>query len=352
MILFLPEANTTQAGLLGADKWDEIVANSLKVSDIDHNVSTNLSVGTITGTTVDVNSSDGTNATLPEATTTDAGVLSAAKWDEIVANTAKVDTNIAHNNLTLDAVRTLTVDGTNHLLIDGTTTSNTLRVQGNHTSSEVVKITNVTASGGAAMTLTADSGTENTLKVTNTRAGGGAINAIAESGGVAGSFVTKSASTSSPINVLNVQRLLTTGTAINGLGAFITYSVENDAGSSIQSAKLHTRLSEVGAGVEVADFSIDLINGAGALNTDILKLKGDTGAVSFNYYGSGTHTGTEVYALTVDSSGNIIESSYSGVDTNLGNTNQVIAAARTIDLSGNTLDITEDNAVVNTVFHF
>ena len=31
--LVLPEANTSQAGLLGADKWDEIVANSLHVAD-------------------------------------------------------------------------------------------------------------------------------------------------------------------------------------------------------------------------------------------------------------------------------------------------------------------------------
>jgi hypothetical protein len=66
-------------------KFDEIVLNNAKVS----NVSTNLSEGTTTNTTVDVNSSDGTNATLLEASTTRAGVLSKTKFDEIVANTAK-----------------------------------------------------------------------------------------------------------------------------------------------------------------------------------------------------------------------------------------------------------------------
>lgn len=62
----------------------DVTANTSKVS----NVTTDLSVGTITATTVDVNSSDGTNATLPEANTSQAGLLGAAKWDEIVANTA------------------------------------------------------------------------------------------------------------------------------------------------------------------------------------------------------------------------------------------------------------------------
>jgi len=61
----------------------------------DTNVSTNLSEGTSTETTVDVNSSDGTNATLLSASTTRAGVLTKAKFDEIVANTLKV-TNETH----------------------------------------------------------------------------------------------------------------------------------------------------------------------------------------------------------------------------------------------------------------
>ena len=56
---------------------------------------TNLSEGTTTNTTVDVNSSTGTNATLASASTTRAGLMSKAKFDEVVANTAKV-TNATH----------------------------------------------------------------------------------------------------------------------------------------------------------------------------------------------------------------------------------------------------------------
>ena len=83
----LGEADTNNAGLLGADKWDEIVANTNK----DTNVSTDLSAGTRAPTTINVNSSDGTNATLVEADTTNAGILGSDKWDEIVANTTHSD---------------------------------------------------------------------------------------------------------------------------------------------------------------------------------------------------------------------------------------------------------------------
>ena len=55
----------------------------------DTNVSTNLSLGAITATTMIITSSDGTDATLVEADTDYAGLLGAGKWDEIVANSLK-----------------------------------------------------------------------------------------------------------------------------------------------------------------------------------------------------------------------------------------------------------------------
>ena len=89
-------ASSTAAGVLTSAKLAEIEANTLKTSDINHNVSTDLSEGTSTETTVDVNSSDGTNATLESASTSRAGLLSKAKFDEIVANTLK-NTNVSTN---------------------------------------------------------------------------------------------------------------------------------------------------------------------------------------------------------------------------------------------------------------
>ncbi len=82
-------ADVTNAGVMTTTMYDNHVLNNAKDTDVNHNVTTNLSEGTSTNTTVDVNSSDGTNATLVSASTTRAGVLTKAKWDEIVANSTK-----------------------------------------------------------------------------------------------------------------------------------------------------------------------------------------------------------------------------------------------------------------------
>ena len=69
-----------------------VTANTLK----DTNVDTDLSV-TKNATTMTVVSSDGDNAVLVEADTTNAGILGSDKWDEIVANSTKttyVKTNV------------------------------------------------------------------------------------------------------------------------------------------------------------------------------------------------------------------------------------------------------------------
>ena len=89
----LASASTSRAGLLSKAKFDEIVANSLKVSDVNHNVSTNLS-NTPSTTEVTVNSSDGTNTSIATANTSRAGVMTKAIFDEHVVNNAKVS-NVA-----------------------------------------------------------------------------------------------------------------------------------------------------------------------------------------------------------------------------------------------------------------
>lgn len=83
----LAVATTSLAGVMSsADKTKlDGIATGAQV-----NVATNLAQGTKTATTVLVTSSTGTSATLTEANTTQAGLLGAAKWNEIVANTAKV----------------------------------------------------------------------------------------------------------------------------------------------------------------------------------------------------------------------------------------------------------------------
>ncbi len=117
----LNEATTSLAGALSSAKFDEIEANTLK----NTNVSTNLSEGTTTTTSVNVNSSDGTNATLAQASSSRAGVLSSAKFDEIVANSAKVSnvsTDISIDQSDASEVVVQSSDGNNGT-IDAATTS-------------------------------------------------------------------------------------------------------------------------------------------------------------------------------------------------------------------------------------
>ena len=103
----LPSATLTEAGLLSAAKLAEINANTLKVG----NISTSLFTGTVDATTYGISSDGGANdVILVEATTTTAGLLGAGKWNEIVANTAKVS-NATHTGQVTGST-TLTVDQT------------------------------------------------------------------------------------------------------------------------------------------------------------------------------------------------------------------------------------------------
>jgi len=101
--------NNAKVGITTAQAAD-IVTNNAKVTNVD----TNLSLGTITSTTMDVNSSDGTNATLISATATDSGLMTSAKFNEVEANTLKV-TNATHTG---------EVTGSGALTVDPTTISN------------------------------------------------------------------------------------------------------------------------------------------------------------------------------------------------------------------------------------
>ena len=123
----LPAASSSLAGILTSAKFDEIVANTAKTSDINHNVSTNLSEGTASNTSVVVNSSDGTNATLLAASTSRAGLLTKVGFDAITANTAKtsdinhnVTTNLSTTSSTTNNV-VVSSDGTNATLTAAST---------------------------------------------------------------------------------------------------------------------------------------------------------------------------------------------------------------------------------------
>ena len=114
-----------------AENRTAINLNTSKVT----NVSTDLSEGTSTVTTVDVNSSDGANATLLAASTIRAGVLTKVKYDEIVANTSKlsgIEANAEINNIS-DVNATDLTDGGDSVIHF----HNADRARANHTGTQV-----------------------------------------------------------------------------------------------------------------------------------------------------------------------------------------------------------------------
>ena len=90
-------ATTTTAGIMSEAMYDQFVLNTAKVTDSSHNTLTNLSIGTTTTTTVPILSSDGTDiTTFPVATSLKAGMLNSTLYSNIIANNAKV-TDVNHN---------------------------------------------------------------------------------------------------------------------------------------------------------------------------------------------------------------------------------------------------------------
>ena len=82
--------NNAKTGISSAQA-SAIIANTAKETDVNHNVSTDLSV-TATDSSLTVESSDGDNASIPAATTSAWGAMTDAQVAEVNANTAKVGT--------------------------------------------------------------------------------------------------------------------------------------------------------------------------------------------------------------------------------------------------------------------
>jgi len=89
---------------------------------------------------------------------------------------------------------------------------------------------------------------------------------------------------------------------------------------------LYINLDSNGNNSSGADFHIAKHGSTGAISASdyLLMLSGETGQLQLKKYGSGTHTGTSAYKLSVDSSGNIIETAIgAGAVDGSGTTNYV-----------------------------
>jgi len=106
-------------------------AEILNKPTIVNNIPTDLSLGPISSTALDINSSDGNNVTVPSATGTFAGLMPSSKFNEVVANNAKVGitptqaSDITTNNAKVtNATHTGDVTGSGALTISNNAVTN------------------------------------------------------------------------------------------------------------------------------------------------------------------------------------------------------------------------------------
>jgi plastocyanin len=180
------------------------------------------------------------------------------------------------------------------------------------------------------LTMTSSNTAIGTLKVDNSSSGNGlwansttgsGVLAVGGAYGVAafsaaGSGVQAGSDTGIPLDVyrntsstattVRIANLLaqSTGTAANGFGGYIEFETQTSTGNQPVSNQLISRWTNATHAARVSEFSITGVN-AGTTATKLV-LAG-SGALRLNTYGSGTFTGTATFALSVDASGNIIE---------------------------------------------
>ena len=211
--IVLPQANTTQAGLLSAAKWNEIVANTAKVSNANHTGdatgSTALSVVGINGTLL---SSLGTGILKNTTTTGVPSIAVAADFPTLNQNTTGTASNITgvyggtitssqvttglgftpenaankQNSLTVDGsgVKYSTVDAVNAgLATKQNTIINPVTGTGAGTTNTIPKFTGTSALGDSGIS---DNGSTTTLTYASTASIDNRINIINAGNGGAG----------------------------------------------------------------------------------------------------------------------------------------------------------------------
>lgn len=121
--------------------------------------------------------------------------------------------------------------------------------------------------------------------------------------GMGGFFSSLPSSVATIHKVVEITRG-TTGTALNGIGLSLDFSVETTLGAAYPTNQIVSKWTTVTHGSRVSQLIITGTNNA--ITSDLLTLSGN-GAFRLNKYGLGTFTGTETFWLGVDATGNVIE---------------------------------------------
>ena len=264
----IPLATTSVSGLLSPSLFDEIDANTAKVSDINHNVTTNLSTEVATDK-VTIKSSDGTDALLSAATTEAAGIMTTGLFDVVQANKAKVS-NVSTN-------------------LSKTTTTSNVTINSSDGTNVAIGAASTTAAGVMTKAIF-DAVTANTAKVTNTDVNVSIANLKTKlAGGFAGNAVT--IGDSSDVVTIGNKLVVTGDLTVNGTTTTVDTANLNVTDQFINLANGSETAVDGGIVIEGAGAAFGWDNSAGRWAFDLTGATEDQASIASDAFAVSVHTG-------------------------------------------------------------
>lgn len=211
-----------------------------------------------------------------------------------------VDGNVIESNPVSNASNGLSISGSDVVLggsLDGNTTIdlNTRNLTLSGTTGNLI----LSATSGTALDVS--SGTSSAITV---NASSNAIIATSTSDVAAILAVNKNTNNSVSRNVILRTNVDGFPGGAAGLGSSIVFQGENIAGTTFDMAEIKTTMTNAASGVSKFDFTLKDLRGSSLVPA--MTINGDF-SLNLSEYGSGTFTGTATRSLSVDASGNVIE---------------------------------------------
>jgi hypothetical protein len=189
----------------------------------------------------------------------------------------------------------------------------------------------VSTNAGTAIDVT---GTTSALKVEGTS---NALDVLATNSTAGILKVQRTADDTVAVN-LALQTSVDSAAGANGLGSSIQFASESSTSSIVTTGSIQSVLTSASA-PNTGDLKFNIRSASGLVNSFNLN---DDASATLPFYGAGNYTGTETRSLSVDSSGNVIESAF--VKTYVGKVTNpspgVYSFVEMINTTGGTISIT------------